>query len=57
MKIQKQQSDVTNYLDGLYVSKADLLKDLEAKNIHGDFRADGSFIGFDYSNQIWIDTK
>lgn len=56
MKIQKQQNDLTNYFNGLY-TQAEVLKELEAKNIHGDFRANGSFIGYDYANQNWIDTE
>ena len=56
MKLQKHQSDLTNYFNGLY-TKSEIIRELESKNIHGAFRQDGSFIGFDYTNQVWIDTK
>ena len=26
------------------------------RTLHGAYRADGTFIGFDYENQHWIDT-
>ena len=25
--------------------------------LHGEYRPDGSFIGFDYQTQAWIDTR
>lgn len=28
---------------------------LDAVKVRGDFRADNSFIGFDYDTQTWID--
>ncbi len=41
---------------------AGLLSDLEALELleqvqtHGAFRDDGSYIGYDYAAQLWVDT-
>ena len=26
-------------------------------NLHGEYRPDGSWIGYDYDKQLWIDTS
>lgn len=36
-------------------SEAETLAQLDAIQIRGTFRADGSFLGYDYANQCWLD--
>ncbi len=36
-------------------SEAETLAQLDAIQIRGAFRVDGSFVGYDYANQCWLD--
>lgn len=44
------------FTDGL-ISEQELMDRLEALQIRGALRADGSFIGYDYAEQKWVDTN
>jgi len=45
---------ITDYQDGL-LDKSQALSQLDQLQVRGDFRDDDSFIGYDYSNQEWIE--
>ena len=38
------------------ITQEEALQVLEGRNIQGAFRDDGSYIGYDYTNQEWLDT-
>lgn len=45
------------YLNDGCMRSDDAMRLLDQDGIHGAVREDGSFIGYDYTNQVWIDTR
>ena len=43
-----------NYDDGL-TTEAECHAALDAEQVRGAFRPDGSYLGYDYRDQVWID--
>ncbi len=39
------------------INEADAMTALDGQEVRGAFRTDGSYIGYDYRNQIWIDSR
>ena len=39
------------------ITEGETILALDEQEIRGTFRDDGSFIGYDYRNQGWIDTQ
>lgn len=39
------------------ITEAEATQELDGQEVRGAFRTDGSFIGYDYGNQIWIDSR
>lgn len=56
-----KQADIAMRIIAVYqaglITEAEATQQLEGQEVRGSFRDDDSFIGYDYDNQEWIDTK